>query len=109
MRGGSVFKYFALGLCLAFSGGALAALDPTQAPAPATADPASGSAAAPVLQAIVRSNGQARAVIGGRSLAVGDTLGDARVRAIYAHSVVLERQGQQHILRLVEPIMKLSR
>ena len=62
-----------------------------------------------VLQAIMRSNGQAHAVISGQQVKVGDDLGGARLRAIYAHSVVLERQGQQEVLRLVEPIMKLSR
>ena len=90
--------------------GAQAALDPTQPPATMRAEARTDSAQpALVLQAIMRSNGQAHAVISGQQVKVGDDLGGARLRAIYAHSVVLERQGQQEVLRLVEPIMKLSR
>lgn len=106
-----MFKSVYLVLLLAFSAGAHAALDPTQPPATMRAEARTDSAqpAPLVLQAIMRSNGQAHAVISGQQVKVGDDLGGARLRAIYAHSVVLERQGQQEVLRLVEPIMKLSR
>ncbi len=105
-----MFKPVYLGVLLAFSAGAQAALDPTQPPATMRAQARPESAQPTlVLQAIMRSNGQAHAVISGQQVKVGDDLGGARLRAIYAHSVVLERQGQQEVLRLVEPIMKLSR
>ena len=105
-----MFKPVYLGLLLACSAGALAALDPTQAPVAMDAQaPAEAAQPSLVLQAIVRRNGQAHAVISGQQVKVGDDLGGARLRAIYAHSVVLERQGQQPTLRLGEPIMKLSR
>lgn len=105
-----MFKPVYLALLLACSAGAQAALDPTQPPATLRAQAHTDSVQPTlVLQAIVRSNGQAHAVISGQQVKVGDDLGGARLRAIYAHSVVLERQGQQQVLRLVEPIMKLSR
>ena len=105
-----MFKSIYMVLLLAFSAGAQAALDPTQPPATMRAQVRPESAQPTlVLQAIMRSNGQAHAVISGQQVKVGDDLGGARLRAIYAHSVVLERQGQQEVLRLVEPIMKLSR
>lgn len=96
-------------------GGGLAqaapAIDPTQPPAdllPAAA--ASGEANAPlVLQAILRGAQGSRAVIGGNSLRVGDEHAGARVLAIHAHSVLIERQGQQQLLRLAEPVVKPSR
>jgi MSHA biogenesis protein MshK len=97
-----------LGVC----GGAQAALDPTQPPASvltASANASERAATVPVLQSIVRGGRQSHAVINGQTLQVGDQLDGAQLRAIYAHSVVLERQGQQQVLRLVEPIMKPSR
>lgn len=104
-----MFKSVYLVLLLSCSAGAQAALDPTQAPATLSEAHTDSAQPALVLQAIMRSNGQAHAVISGQQVKVGDDLGGARLRAIYAHSVVLERQGQQEVLRLVEPIMKLSR
>jgi MSHA biogenesis protein MshK len=102
----SVLVVLLLGLCAV----AQAALDPTQPPAEVFTASASASApAAPVLQSIVRGGRQSLAVINGQTLKVGDELDGAKLRAIYAHSVVLERQGQQQVLRLVEPIMKPSR
>lgn len=87
-----------------------AALDPTQpAPSAATATTAGTAEATLVLQSIVRGGRYSQAVINGQSLRVGDELGGAKLRAIYPSSVVLERQGQQQVLRLVEPILKPSR
>jgi thiol:disulfide interchange protein DsbD len=37
------------------------------------------------------------------------TLADARVLAIHAHSVLIERQGQRVLLRLAEPVLQPSR
>jgi MSHA biogenesis protein MshK len=95
-----------LGLCSV----AHAALDPTQPPASAlTASANEGAPATLRLQSIVRGAGQSQAVINGQLRRVGDDVAGAQLRAIYTHSVVLERQGQQQVLRLVEPIMKPSR
>lgn len=90
---------------------ALAALDPTQPPLNASVGvPAAEESAQPlVLQAIVRGAGRTRAVINGQNLQVGDSLNGMRVNAIYPHAVLIERNGQQELLRLVEPITKPSR
>ena len=102
----SVISLLLLGFCTI----AQAALDPTQPPASAlTVNAGASASVAPVLQSIVRGGRQSHAVINGQTLKVGDELDGAKVRAIYAHSVVLERQGEQHVLRLVEPILKPSR
>ncbi|MGH8355022.1 MAG: Type II secretory pathway component, partial [Pseudomonas sp.] len=55
------------------------------------------------------SQGAALAVIDGQRLRVGDALGGARLLAIYPRTVLIERQGQRHTLRLAEPIVKPSR
>lgn len=95
-----------IGLC----SHANAALDPTQ-PAPSAATQATAGTAetALVLQSIVSGGRQSQVVINGQTLRLGDELGGAKLRAIYPSSVVLERQGQQQVLRLVEPILKPSR
>jgi MSHA biogenesis protein MshK len=105
-----VFKTAGLLILLGLCSVAQAALDPTQPPASALTTSASeGAPAALRLQSIVRGAGHSQAVINGQSLRVGDEFDGAKLRAIYTHSVVLERQGQQQVLRLVEPIMKPSR
>lgn len=86
---------------------AAAAVDPTLPP-PALANPAAEAAAAapaPQLQAILRGPAGARAVLGGRSLQVGERHGDLRVLAIRARSVLIERQGQRSELHLIQPIL----
>jgi MSHA biogenesis protein MshK len=104
-----VFKSTLLMLALGFACVAHAALDPTQPPAALSTDVSDADAAPLRLQSIVRGGRQSQAVINGQSLRVGDELGGAKVLAIYQHSVVLEHQGQQQVLRLAEPIMKPSR
>lgn len=98
-----------LGLLL--SGAAAAALDPTQPPVNLNATGAeAGEQAKPlVLQAVLRGAGTTRAVINGQSLQVGAELAGARIMAIYLHAVLIERNGQQELLRLVEPITTPSR
>ena len=97
-------------LLIGFCNFANAALDPTQPAASAATAASAGTAeTALVLQSIVRGGRQTQAVINGQVLHVGDELGGAKLQAIYSHSVVLERQGQQQVLRLVEPILKPSR
>jgi MSHA biogenesis protein MshK len=105
-----VFKPAYLILLIGLCSHANAALDPTQ-PAPSASTSATAGAAetALVLQSIVRGGRQSQVVINGQTLQVGDELGGAKLRAIYPNSVVLERQGQQQVLRLAEPILKPSR
>ncbi len=105
MRGGSVSRILLLIACL-LALPVRAALDPTLPPAAASAPAAAGEAApVPLLQAILRGPAGARAMIGGRSLAVGERHGDWRVLAIRARSVLIERQGQRSELHLSQPIV----
>lgn len=90
--------------------GAQAAVDPTQPPAelrPATSN--ASVLGALKLQAIVRGAQGSRAVIDGQTLRVGESRGGLRLLAIYAQSVLIERQGQQQLLRLAQPVVKPSR
>ena len=108
----SSFRVFLGGLAVALwwpLGSPQAALDPTQPTTAPGQAPAAAASAPLVLQAILRGAGGTYAVINGRNLQVGAELADARVVAIYPHAVLLERQGQQELLRLVEPILKPSR
>ncbi len=105
-----MFKPAYLMLLIGFCGFANAALDPTQpAPSAVTSATTGTVEAALVLQSIVRGGRQSQVVINGQSLQVGDEVGGAKLLAIYPNSVVLERQGQQQVLRLAEPILKPSR
>lgn len=93
-------------ICWALAPLASAALDPTLPPAlPAPAAAAVEAAPAPLLQAILRGPAGARAVIGGHSLKAGERLGELRVLAIRARSVLVEQQGQRHELYLSHPIL----
>lgn len=84
-----------------------AAVDPTLPPPAlsAAAAPAAEAAPAPLLQAILRGPAGARAVIGGRSLKVGERLGELRVLAIRPRSVLIEQQRQRSELHLSQPIV----
>ena len=95
-------------LALLFCLPALAALDPTQPPQGHIAAPADAVETLQ-LQAISRGSHGQRAVINGQSLKVGEQLGSSRLKAIYPRAVLIERQGQQELLRLAEPIVKPSR
>ncbi|MCF7203130.1 Type II secretory pathway component [Pseudomonas oligotrophica] len=100
-------------LCLllaCFTGDALA-IDPTL---PSTDPPRVESGAAPAgealrLQAILRLPGAPRAVVNGRSLKIGESLGDARVLNIYSNSVLIEREGRRETLRLAVPVATPSK
>lgn len=87
-----------------------AAVDPTQPPADLR--PAAAGTTAPAalnLQAILRGGQGSRAVIDGQTLRVGESHAGLRVLAIHSHSVLIERQGQQQLLRLAQPVVKPSR
>ena len=77
--------------------------DPTQ-PLLAGTSGAGQTAAAnsqlPVLQSIIYSKQQRKAVLDGRACREGALVGRYRVRAIYADRVVVEADGIRHTLRL---------
>lgn len=87
-----------------------ATVDPTRPPADLL--PAVDATAAPAalqLQAILLGAQGSRAVIDGQTLRVGQEHGGVRILAIQPHAVLIERQGQRELLRLVEPVIKPSR
>ncbi|WP_421683792.1 Type II secretory pathway component [Stutzerimonas urumqiensis] len=88
------------------------ALDPTRPPValqPSAPQDAAQPAAPLRLQAIFHTQPAASAVINGQTLRVGDRLGDVRVLAIDAGSVLIERQGRREHLALAAPILTPSR
>lgn len=115
MRGGSVSDFIPRSLCLAVAlciASSAQAADPTRPPAALRAPTAATEAApaAPMkLQAVLRGGAAARAVIDGQTVEIGQHIGDARVLAIQANSVLIERQGQRETLRLAAPIITPSR
>ncbi len=112
MRGGSVFKFAVniLGLASLVAAPSVFALDPTQPPAGRIVSDAPVEATSVLrLQAILINGGRARAVIDGQTLKVGDHVANARIAEIRAHSVVIDRQGQQQELHLSAPIVQTSR
>lgn len=86
-----------------------AAVDPTQPPSDLRPSSAASASSALQLQAILRSAQGSRAVIDGQTLRVGESHAGMRVLAIHSHSVLIERQGQQQLLRLAQPVVKPSR
>jgi MSHA biogenesis protein MshK len=86
------------------------ALDPTRPPFEMASAPVVDEAVLmPRLQAILRMPGDARAVINGQTLKVGEQLADVRLLAIHSHSVLIEREGKREELRLSAAITQMSR
>jgi len=54
-----------------------------------------------VLQSVLISPQRRLAVINGRTLAVGERIGDATVAAIWSHEVIIKRTSGDVTLRLV--------
>jgi len=88
----------------AFAEDALASLpDPTR-PSFVQGDGAEGVAAGQhglVLQSVLISPQRRLAVINGRTLSVGERIGNATVAAIWPHEVVIQRSSGEVTLRLV--------
>jgi MSHA biogenesis protein MshK len=100
----AIIQLLAAGLALA------APIDPTQPPAALRGPGTEAVGGVPLqLQAIVRAGQSSRALIDGQSLRVGDEYAGLRVLAIHSQSVLIERQGQRELLRLVEPVLQPSR
>ncbi len=77
--------------------------DPTQpliSAMPGEGQMASTNSQLPVLQSIIYSKQQRKAVLDGRACREGALVGRYRVRAIYADRVVVEADGVRHTLRL---------
>jgi MSHA biogenesis protein MshK len=90
----------------------LLAADPTQPPRqplPAAAGPSAPAPEPLHLQAILRSDNTASAVINGQTLRVGERIAGARVVSIGARSVSIERQGKRSTLHLLSPLLSPSR
>lgn len=109
MRGGSVSSRLLAACCAALISLPLAARQDPTLPAAGQSVVAGPAVASLQLQAVVRGAKGQRAVINGQNLKVGDALGDARLKAIYPRAVLIERQGEQQLLRLAEPIVQPSR
>lgn len=107
MRGGWVSRSLLVALLLSLALPVWAA-DPTLPPpavAPASVQGKAAPAAAPLrLQAILRGQDGARAVINGQTLRVGDRVAGARVLAIGRRTVSVERQGRRFSLSLLSPL-----
>ena len=99
---------FGLSLC-----GVAWAADPTAPPASRSEEPRATEQQAPLqalqLYAVLRNRNQSRAVINGQSLAVGESIFEARVIEIRPQAVLVERQGSREWLRLAAPIFQESR
>ena len=90
-----------LGVCAAFSAAAQALRDPTRPP---MVDPNSGGEAAPAvqrLQSTLLSKGRRLAIIDGRTVALGDKVGDATLVALSESEAVLRRGDELERLRLL--------
>lgn len=98
-------------LGFAIPGGAMAQIpDPTRPPPSALPQDGSGN---PVTQAasglqtvVIRPGGKSVAVIDGRNVVVGDTLGERRVVKISEGEVVLQGTGGREVLKVIPSIEK---
>lgn len=87
--------------------------DPTQPPMRHNADILTAPDEKPVMQwnlsSILIAPNRRLAVINGRTLTLGDFIGDAQVIAIKAHAVTLKIGDEQTQLRLLPALKKTSR
>lgn len=102
-------------LLMALGGGMASAetlLDPTRPVQPAGSTASAESTpvqhALPVLQGILLGNGPARAWFNGAAWRVGDQIQGYRIRAISAHQVWLERDGQRIPLSVYSDKVKIQ-
>lgn len=97
-------------LCLsvAMPSVAQALADPTRPPnaAGAPVDVSGSAASSPVLQSILLSPNRRLALIDGRTVQVGDRVGDARVVAIDVDSVKLRGGGGVTVMKLLPEVRK---
>lgn len=86
--------------------------DPTRPPAGLVADPGTAPAAVknaatgPVLQSVLISRERKSAIIGGKTVGIGDRYGDAQVVAIGEGEVVLKSGKSLQTLRLFPEVTK---
>jgi MSHA biogenesis protein MshK len=85
--------------------------DPTRPPAtiaPAQEAVADTAAAAPVLQSVLVSSSRRHAIINGKTVKVGDTVGEAKVVKIAEDEVILHTGKVSQVLKLYPNIEKQS-
>lgn len=99
-------------LCASVCARALAAPvdlpDPTRPPASLSTQPndAEVSAAGPELQSVLISSHRREAIVSGRTVRVGDRVGDAKVAKITESEVVLRNGQDMRVLKLFPQIEK---
>ncbi|MFH1045196.1 MAG: hypothetical protein V1796_09205 [Pseudomonadota bacterium] len=67
-----------------------------------------GASQGPVLRSVIVSPGRKRALIDGRTYAVGDKVGEAKLIAISASEVTLRESGGNKVLRLTPDAQKTT-
>ncbi len=80
--------------------------DPTLLPAGLAAAAVPGAVSASPLQSIILSGGRKLAVIGGQTVALGGTYGDARLVSISPTQVVLRNGTSEEVLTMYQGIRK---
>ncbi len=87
---------------------AQALVDPTRPPTMAahSADGASSSAGAPVLQSVLISPHRVEAIISGKTVRVGDKVGSAKISKITESEVILRDGKNTQVLKLFPSIEK---
>jgi MSHA biogenesis protein MshK len=79
--------------------------DPTRPPN-AVADPAQDAGGGTQLQSVLISQGRRRAIINGNMVALGDTVGEAKVVKITETEVVLQKGSETEVLKLYPAVDK---
>jgi MSHA biogenesis protein MshK len=80
--------------------------DPTRPSSGWDAEAYSHPSSGPVLQSTIIAPGKRRAIINGRSLAVGDKVGGAVITGIRPYEVTLTQAGRETRLRLLPKLTK---
>lgn len=81
-------------------------VDPTQPYRRVAAEPLESAPSGPVLQATRVSSEHKSAVISGRTVRVGDSIGGAMVVDIAPYEVRMDRAGREFVLRLAPKLAK---
>lgn len=98
-----------LACCVSLLAAAQALTDPTRPPAAANAEaPAGEATAGPVLQSILVSPHRAEAIVDGKTVKVGDKVGEATVVKITESEVLLRNGRERQALKLFPNIEKQS-
>ena len=105
LRSAIVISVGLLGFCSALAADGLK--DPTQRPAPATADRGVVQPRELNLEAILQSAERYVAIVDGKIVRVGDRVGNATIEEITTDSVRYSRGGREHTIRLARRTVKV--